>query len=97
MPVFAIHGPEASSEVAMLDNLAQLLDYPPPLHRALLGNAAAAASNASLSEQQAAFPHELLSQMIEETIDAHKLNEDQAAVLRSLSSWYAYRPAHPPH
>lgn len=90
--MFAIHGPEASSEVAMLDNLAHLLDYPPPLHRALLGNTAAATSSTPLSEQQAAFPHELLSQMIEETIDAHKLNEDQAAVLRSLSSWYARTP-----
>ena len=93
-PVYAIHGPEASSEAAMIDNLTALVEIPPPLHLHLLGNASTSLS-VPLREQQAKFPHELLAEMIEEAIDKHALNDDQATVMRSLSSWCVRRGESP--
>lgn len=85
--VYAIHGPEASSELAMIDNLTALLSAAPPIHCHLLGNTSAA--QVLLSEDVTGMSDESLHAIVEESVQRYSLNDDQATVLRSLASWCA--------
>lgn len=87
MAVYAIRGPEASSEAAMLDNLTALTNTPPPLHRHLLATLGMA-TRVPLSDESTVFPRDEVLRLIEETITEHSLNDDQADVLRSLLPWF---------
>lgn len=104
LTVHAIRGPNAGSELAMLQTLQSMRSVPPPVMPALLrGCTAASAVGSALAARTPAalcggasealpslrLDRERVLALAEETVAVSQLNPDQAEVLRRVAEWLA--------